>query len=52
MTHETFSPTPDLTNAPQPTHRTLRMRRNLPYQAYRFTAFNLRIIRMVIKGHH
>ena len=52
MTHETYSPTPDLTTAPLPTNRTLRMRRNLPYQTYRFAAFNLRIIRMVVKGHH
>ena len=52
MTHHTFNPTPDLSTAPLPTAKTLRMRRNLPYQAYRFTAFNLRIIRMVVKGHH
>lgn len=52
MTNETFSPTPDLRSAPLPTERTLRMRRNLPYQAYRFAAFNLRIVRMVVKGHH
>ncbi len=52
MTNETFSPTPDLSSAPLPTRKTLRMRQNLPYQAYRFAAFNLRIVRMVVKGHH
>ena len=52
MTHETFSPTPDLRSAPLPTGRTLRMRRNLPYQAYRFAALNVRIVKMVAKGHH
>ncbi|QIM20132.1 hypothetical protein G7075_01555 [Phycicoccus sp. HDW14] len=52
MTDKTLSSTPDLRSAPLPTARTLRMRRNLPYQAYRFAAFNLRIVRMVLKGHH
>ena len=52
MSHDTFSPTPVLRHAPLPTEKTLRMRQNLPYQAYRFAAFNLRIVRMVLKGHH
>ncbi len=52
MTNEMFSPTPDLRSAPLPTDRTLRMRRNLPFQAYRFAALNVRIVRMVVKGHH
>ena len=52
MTNETLSPTADLRDAPLPTKRTLRMRQNLPYQTYRFAAFNLRIVRMVVKGHH
>jgi hypothetical protein len=52
MTHETFSPTPNLRSAPLPTKKTLRMRQNLPYQAYRFAAFHLRTVRMVAKGHH
>lgn len=52
MSNETFSPTPNLRSAPLPTDRTLRLRRNLPYQAVRFAVFNLRIIRMVAKGHH
>ena len=52
MTNDAFSPTPDLRSAPLPTDRTLRMRRNLPFQAYRFAALNLRIVKMVVKGHH
>jgi hypothetical protein len=52
MRNDTFSPTHDLRTAPLPTARTLRMRQNLPYQAIRFVAFNLRILRMVLKGHH
>lgn len=52
MNRDTFSPTPNLRTAPLPTERTLRMRQNLPYQAIRFAAFNLRIVRMVLKGHH
>ncbi|MDV3220799.1 hypothetical protein [Intrasporangium sp.] len=52
MSNETNSPTPNLRTAPLPTERTLRMRKNLPFQAVRFAAFNLRILRMVVKGHH
>ncbi len=52
MSHETSSPVHNLRGAPLPTEKTLRMRRNVPYQAYRFAVFNVRIVRMVIKGHH
>lgn len=45
-------PTVDLAKAPLPTRRTLRMRRSLPFQFTRFLAFNVRILRMVLKGHH
>lgn len=45
-------PSADLTFAPLPTAATLRARRNLPYQFTRFLAFNLRIMQMVLKGHH
>jgi hypothetical protein len=50
----TPTPTPvaDVSRAPLPTEKTLRMRRNLPYQATRFAVFNLRIMRMVRKAHH
>ncbi len=52
MSHETSSPTHDVSGAPLPTAKTLRMRQNLPYQALRFAVFNVRIVRMVVKGHH
>ncbi|HSO63947.1 MAG TPA: hypothetical protein VLQ78_02505 [Ornithinibacter sp.] len=52
MTHDSPAPVADLSGAPLPTEKTLRMRRNLPFQATRFAVFNLRIMRMVLKGHH
>lgn len=42
----------DVSQAPLPTSKTLKMRKSLPYQFTRFMAFNMRIMRMVIKGHH
>lgn len=45
-------PVADLSKAPLPTEKTLRMRRNLPLQFLRFVSFDLRIMRMVAKGHH
>lgn len=44
-------PTADLTGAPLPTQKTLRQRRSLPFQLGRFAVFNLRIMRIVAKGH-
>lgn len=44
-------PVADLSKAPLPNQKTLRRRRNLPFQVGRFAAFNLRILRMVVKGH-
>lgn len=59
MTHLTMheptgggDPVVDLSSAPLPMKKTLDMRRNLPFQFTRFLAFNSRIMRMVIKGHH
>ena len=45
-------PTADLSKAPLPTEKTLKARKSLPFQATRFAAFNVRIMRMVLKGHH
>lgn len=42
----------DLSRAPLPTKGTLRRRRALWHQFMRFLAFDLRIMRMVVKGHH
>ncbi len=45
-------PIADLSKAPMPTQKTLRMRHSLPFQFTRFLSFNSRIMRMVVKGHH
>jgi len=45
-------PVADLSLAPLPSRGTLRRRRSLPRQALRFAAFNARIMRMVLRGHH
>ncbi|HSN42547.1 MAG TPA: hypothetical protein VLR88_00660 [Propionibacteriaceae bacterium] len=41
-----------IASAPMPTPKTLRMRSSLPYQFTRYVSQNVRIMRMVIKGHH
>lgn len=45
-------PVADLSKAPLPTAQTLKARQSLAKQALRFVAFDLRIMRMVLKGHH
>lgn len=42
----------DLSRSPLPTTKTLRYRQSLVMQFFRFVAFDLRIMRMVLKGHH
>lgn len=42
---------PKIDEAPLPTPRVLRRRKNLLVQAYRFAVINLRMIRVIIKGH-
>ncbi len=37
--------------APMPTERTIKMRNNLPVQAYRFAAVSLRMTRMILRSH-
>lgn len=37
-------------NAPLPTARTLFMRKFIPYQLYRFAAFNIRTLDIVRRG--
>ena len=37
--------------APLPTARTLRLRSNIPFQLWRFAVINLRMLRMIRKGH-
>ncbi|WP_407343326.1 hypothetical protein [Pengzhenrongella phosphoraccumulans] len=38
--------------APLPTERTLRQRKSVLAQLWRFALINVRMIRMVRKGHH
>lgn len=42
----------DLSRSPMPTAKTLGYRKNVLLQFFRFVAFDLRIMRMVLKGHH
>lgn len=44
--------TDSIAAAPLPTDRTLRMRRNVPFQLLRFAAINLKMIRVILRGHH
>ncbi|MBK8459979.1 MAG: hypothetical protein WAS07_04055 [Micropruina sp.] len=48
----TDQPLLDVSKAPLPTPKTLAQRQSLPFQFLRFLAFNVRIMRMVIRGHH
>ena len=41
-----------IAQAPLPTPATVRARTNLAVQAWRFAAINVRMMRMVLKGHH
>lgn len=41
-----------IAQAPLPTERTVRNRTNLALQAWRFAAINLRMVKMIRKGHH
>jgi hypothetical protein len=41
-----------IAHAPLPTAKTLRSRTSLPVQVWRFAAINVRMMRMVVKGHH
>jgi len=52
LTSPAAQPIADVSGAPLPTDRTLRMRRNVPFQLTRFAVFNIRIMRMLFKGHH
>ena len=40
-----------IANAPLPTARTLRMRTSVPVQLVRFAGINLRMMRMIRRGH-
>lgn len=40
-----------ISGAPLPTPKTLRRRRSLLFQSWRFALINLKMLRMVLKGH-
>ena len=42
----------DLSHAPLPTEKTLKMRKNPLFQFARFMALNFKMIKMIRKGHH
>ncbi|MGB7983307.1 MAG: hypothetical protein WCF36_21200 [Candidatus Nanopelagicales bacterium] len=41
-----------IAKAPLPTEKTVRNRTNLAVQTWRFAAVNVRMIKMILKGHH
>lgn len=41
-----------VSKAPLPTPATLRARKNLLIQSWRFIAINIRMVKMILKGHH
>jgi hypothetical protein len=41
-----------ISHAPLPTAKTVRSRKNLVFQIWRFAAINLRMLAMIRKGHH
>lgn len=51
LTAPSGSTVADLSRAPMPTAKTLRRRQSIPLQLSRFVVFNVRIMRMVRKGH-
>lgn len=41
-----------IAKAPLPTEKTLRARKNLLIQLWRFIAINFRMVKMIFKGNH
>lgn len=46
------NPNDSITHAPLPTAKTLRFRKNLLIQLWRFVAINIKMLNMIRKGHH
>lgn len=51
MSHPPLDADHAIASAPLPTKRTLRHRSSVPVQLLRFVALNIRMLRMVRKGH-
>ena len=46
------NPNDSIAHAPLPTEKTLRFRKNLVIQLWRFVAINIKMLNMIRKGHH
>lgn len=46
------NPNEIIAQAPLPTEKTLKFRKNLLIQFWRFIVLNLKMIKMIRKGHH
>ncbi len=46
------NPNESIARAPLPTAETLKQRKSLVMQFFRFCAINLKMIKMIRKGHH
>jgi hypothetical protein len=46
------NPNDSIAHAPLPTEKTLRFRKNLLIQIWRFVAINIKMLNMIRKGHH
>jgi hypothetical protein len=46
------NPNEAIAQAPLPTKKTLRFRKNLLIQMWRFVAINIKMVNMIRKGHH
>jgi hypothetical protein len=46
------NPNDSIAHAPLPTAQTLRFRKNLLIQAWRFVAINVKMLNMIRKGHN
>jgi len=46
------NPNESIARAPLPTEKTLKQRKNLFMQLMRFCVINLKMIKMIRKGHH
>lgn len=42
----------DLSGAPRPIDKTLKMRKNVLFQFWRFVSLNVRMVAMIFKGDH
>lgn len=46
------NPNEAIARAPLPTEKTLKQRKNVVIQFFRFCAINFKMIKMIRKGHH